>query len=51
MEVDVVPEKRLLLNYKEDEGNTLLHLVTETENFKCLKALVRYRDHLDFRYE
>lgn len=52
MEVEegaAVREKRLLLNHKEEDGNTILHLVTETENYKCLKALVRYRDHLDFR--
>lgn len=51
MDVEECPpsENNFLMNYREDDGNTILHLVIETENYKCLKALVRYASHLDFR--
>lgn len=42
-------DRCVLLNFKEEEGNTLLHLIVATENYKCLKAILRYKNYLDFR--
>lgn len=42
-------ESNFMLDHKEEDGNTILHLIVSTMNTKCLKAILRYSKYLDFR--
>lgn len=42
-------DSNFMLNVKEEDGNTILHLIVSTMNSKCLKAILRYAKHLNFR--
>lgn len=42
-------EPNFMLNLKEEDGNTILHLIVSTMDEKCLQAMLRYSKYLDFR--
>uniref|UniRef100_A0A336MR56 CSON003861 protein n=1 Tax=Culicoides sonorensis TaxID=179676 RepID=A0A336MR56_CULSO len=45
MEID----SNFMLDHKEEDGNTILHLIVSTMNYKCVKAILRYSKYLNFR--